>query len=844
MRAGRPGRFRPRQRGAVGLRRIGGRRARPAAARSACDASSGARAPRAAGRRRRAGELRRAEPGDEVAAPHLAALLEHLEHAVHRGEPADDALGEHRLAGDDAVALEQLQRPRRGPPRWRVGRGSSSGATRLQRPAPAGGPMRSEPRRAPARRARRRGRCGGAAGAPRRSDDRARSGAERVVGDLAGPHQVPQRGRAARRRSGRSTPARSWPQKLAPPPAEHGRGSRRGARRRAGRPAPSPAPAAASWSAKQSRTRPSLEPIAPAPTHTTSPDVHSSSSSAGRYSATRAASTSRLERRRDDRRARRAPRAPRPAASAPRRVAPGCRATPAGTRASAACSTGSTSRRSAASERRRSWRSTSTSHHSRRTPVGPELAAHQPLVGLERAEGAERPGSPAMPNRRATSCVDERAVGAGVATDEILERARHRVGERLRQAERQGAAERVAIAGGVVGGDVARPRRRRRPRWRGARRPARRAAHGRWCRSRPTPRSAGRARRASGRRLAAARRAARRALRARRPSERRCRSSSTSASTPGSSSSRSSSAPSRSREQVTVEGERRGPPLGERGIALVHVGGDPVEQQALRHRRRLRRVDVHHAHGPRLRSWPSTSRSAGTSNTSCRHSRDVSSRIGNVGYLAATASRSAARWRCCHSGVRRSGRRRGSSSARAAHSRNRDENSAVCGSVATTSSSMSSGSIWNASSGHLVGGLGQAQHDAVVAPHRLDRHVVAVGEAALDRHRPRRVHRRAERAEHAHAPVADLVAEALDDDRAVVGHDAGRLGLLVDVLQEVARGELVEGVVVAQAIEGGVLARRCAARARTRRAPGRARAGGPGGRRARTASCPARPAPG
>ena len=37
-------------------------------------------------------------------------------------------------------------------------------------------------------------------------------------------------------------------------------------------------------------------------------------------------------------------------------------------------------------------------------------------------------------------------------------------------------------------------------------------------------------------------------------------------------------------EQVTVEGERRRPPLGERGIALVHVGGDPVEQQALRHR--------------------------------------------------------------------------------------------------------------------------------------------------------------------------------------------------------------------------------------------------------------------
>ena len=111
---------------------------------------------------------------------------------------------------------------------------------------------------------------------------------------------------------------------------------------------------------------------------------------------------------------------------------------------------------------------------------------------------------------------------------------------------------------------------------------------------------------------------------------------------------------------------------------------------------------------------------------------------------------------------------------------------------------MSSGSMSRASSGQLVGGLGQAQDDAVVAPHRLDRHVVAIGQPALDGHRPRRVHRRAERAEQADPPVADLVAEALDDDRAVVGHDTGRLGLLADVLQQVGRRQLVEGVVLAQ----------------------------------------------
>ena len=104
----------------------------------------------------------------------------------------------------------------------------------------------------------------------------------------------------------------------------------------------------------------------------------------------------------------------------------------------------------------------------------------------------------------------------------------------------------------------------------------------------------------------------------------------------------------------------------------------------------------------------------------------------------------------------------------------------------------------------LVGGLGQSQDDAVVAPHRLDRHVVVVGEAPLDGHRPRGVDRRAERAEDADPPVADLVAEPLDDDRAVVGDDAGGLGLLVEVLQQVARRQLVEGVLAAQLGDGAI----------------------------------------
>ena len=69
--------------------------------------------------------------------------------------------------------------------------------------------------------------------------------------------------------------------------------------------------------------------------------------------------------------------------------------------------------------------------------------------------------------------------------------------------------------------------------------------------------------------------------------------------------------------------------------------------------------------------------------------------IGNEPKREATASRSAARLRCCHSGARAPGRRRGSSKARPAASRKRAANIAVDPSCRTTSRSTSSGSGTN-----------------------------------------------------------------------------------------------------------------------------------------------------
>ena len=61
-----------------------------------------------------------------------------------------------------------------------------------------------------------------------------------------------------------------------------------------------------------------------------------------------------------------------------------------------------------------------------------------------------------------------------------------------------------------------------------------------------------------------------------------------------------------------------------------------------------------------------------------------------------------------------------------------------------------------------------------------------------DRHRPGRMHPAAERRQDADAPVADLVAEALDDDRLVRGDGAGRRLLLAQEGEQVLRRPLVE----------------------------------------------------
>ncbi len=217
--------------------------------------------------------------------------------------------------------------------------------------------------------------------------------------------------------------------------------------------------------------------------------------------------------------------------------------------------------------------------------------------------------------------------------------------------------------------------------------------------------------------------------------------------------------------------------------------------------------------------------------------------MGNEPYRAATPSRSCARLRCCHSGARRPGRRRGRSSARPAHSRNRAANSDVAPSCRITSPSISSGSGTSQLRVRRLVGLREPHDEAVVGPHHLDVEARARSRSRADTAIAQGVSDlRAERREQAQPPVAQLVAHPLDHDRAVVGDGAGGVLLLGRGTARGWRRRGRRGRGAARAASARPPGTRVAAGARARRSPGRTRAAARARRPSRTASCPAAPA--
>ena len=96
--------------------------------------------------------------------------------------------------------------------------------------------------------------------------------------------------------------------------------------------------------------------------------------------------------------------------------------------------------------------------------------------------------------------------------------------------------------------------------------------------------------------------------------------------------------------------------------------------------------------------------------------------------------------------------------------------------------------------GRVGVGLGDPDHDPVVGGHRLAVDPEPLAQPRVDRQRPGRVHRDAVRRVDDQPPVAELVAEPLDQQGAVAGEHVGGLDLLGEVADQVGRGPLVEAV--------------------------------------------------
>ena len=99
-------------------------------------------------------------------------------------------------------------------------------------------------------------------------------------------------------------------------------------------------------------------------------------------------------------------------------------------------------------------------------------------------------------------------------------------------------------------------------------------------------------------------------------------------------------------------------------------------------------------------------------------------------------------------------------------------------------------------------GVRQVEGDAVVRPDRVHLEPERLAQPVPERERPGSVHASAERGQDAHPPVADLVAEALDDDGPVGGKRPGRLLLLAQVRDEVRGGATVEQVIAGETLDG------------------------------------------
>ena len=250
-------------------------------------------------------------------------------------------------------------------------------------------------------------------------------------------------------------------------------------------------------------------------------------------------------------------------------------------------------------------------------------------------------------------------------------------------------------------------------------------------------------------------------------------------------------------QQLAVERQRLRPPLGRRRVVLVHVSGDVVEEQRGRIGRRGRRLDVDEVELPRPQSLQQPLQR--------RQVEDVLQALA-VGLEDDRESRVLPRHLEQRLGLQSllPERRPLIRSPARDQQRPRGVLAEACAEERRVADFVDDQLL------DLLGidqdevarrrrvGVGQMDRDPVVRPDRVGVEPERLVNAGREREPPGRVHPGAERRQDAEPPVADLVTETLDHDRPVGRKRARSRSLLAQELEQVLRGALVEGMLLAQ----------------------------------------------
>ena len=250
-------------------------------------------------------------------------------------------------------------------------------------------------------------------------------------------------------------------------------------------------------------------------------------------------------------------------------------------------------------------------------------------------------------------------------------------------------------------------------------------------------------------------------------------------------------------QQVAVQRQRGGPALRVGRVALVHVRGHVVEQQRRGERGRALGLDLDQAQLARVQPAQQLLQAGQVEHVAqalavgLQHDRELAVLLGHLQQRLRLQPLLPQRRALARVGARQQQRAcRVLAEAGAVERRGRQlADHQLLDLVGLDQHQLGAGRLVR---------VGQVDDDPVVRPDGVGLQPEAVADAGAQRQAPRGVHAAAERRQHAQAPVADLVAEALDHDRLVAGHDARGLALLAQVGHQVGGGAVVQVVLGGQ----------------------------------------------